>query len=764
MLAGLMIWLGGCKSSPRYDEAEIQDNTFPASFIVITKPSRHAGATTAEASVTFGGVSVGSVTELSYSLLRSDGTTANGVIDPDASWTFSENLTPGDNELTVEGVDADGATHTDFAVVTHNPFLSIGTTSASPLFVFLDLGEEVTFTVELQDFHASAIHVVELIEVDAHRQPLGVVANATDDGTGADELELDQIYTARTVVDASGEQERYFRFSIGVDTGTGVEAQYSEIFRIRIMAPLTADDLAKAAYVHETVGESYATHRLTLERAEAIYQIAQELQENPEVAEGSVDHGETAVRWVTAAGIKSVFSDLPPEVAGYHAADFAAQLTRPLGGSSTCISEPRAVLLEPFSREYNITLYDRVASILGQSACPGYEIVKRPNTKADVNGFKDLSKFGLVFIYTHGSRSSGRVWFEADEFYEPSVQFNPYHPHYRDVKAGLLGIGTHGGNPNQHYVIEPEFIYHYNHNFPERSLVYLASCSSAAGSKMAMAFIMAGVTVYAGFTRKLYPSWAQCITTSFFDNLVILGKDTRESQIAARRECGPTDPGDPNTRFVTAPRNISVTAVEGCDGFMRIDGEGSWSDGLSDYESHSLYESKDNIVRAWWDPTGNTYLLQESARTCLGTFSETSVWGEALRSYTAVGDRSEVYPDMPTNPLDADPDARYGVMIMVVDPVAQSVEFTLQPEAAYYSSDDWVHYANWSHTGGESSEQSDVCPLGRVVEEHLDSYVLELTAPDVIITDDRVEGTLVIENEYGTARYQFRYNLNNVGD
>jgi len=152
-----------------------------------------------------------------------------------------------------------------------------------------------------------------------------------------------------------------------------------------------------------------------------------------------------------------------------------------------------ALILCPVSKQFHHS-FENVEEIMKQG---GYNVTKLTHGQIELKQFRELNKYGLVFMFTHGDTVGGTDSVMSTEI--PYEYFTMYLPNKEDFNRGLLiKQGTWLGGYT--VGVKSGYIAKYNKGLPD-TFVYLNCCLLMHNNSMYDAFTSCGAKATAGFER-----------------------------------------------------------------------------------------------------------------------------------------------------------------------------------------------------------------------------------------------------------------------
>ncbi len=716
---------------------------FPESFLVINDPPGLSGTTTGEERVDIGGLLVGDFSKFTYQLNDTVGDipiapqwSAKGIV-----------LLEGDNLITVTGTDDLGQTHQDSITITYNAGLAMERVISTPEEIFIGQSTAVLITLKIPHPESAGVESAQVFPLDDQDQlQAAALGDLADDGNGVDEAAGDGIYSGQISVDDSAERAIPLRVVVKwAQDGQPAAQALSEIFQITVMRPLDAATIAEIQALQQLVEQSYVTHRQTLDAAETLAKLVEELRGHPSVTDVGPGDAEEEIWWETTAGVLMLFSDYPEGTKG--------------GGEEGPLS---ATILEPYWVEFGATAEaEPVAQILETFHCPTIDPIYVTVGKAvELDDIRELHKYDVVFIDSHGGATrNGLVYFTLEGTVDHAALADPNSRDSKDLKARRIVVAGKGYRDKSrwHYAVGPKFIAHYNKYF-DGSVVHLGSCSSSRALSMAAAFLKNGAAAYTGFTNTVSNDYALVIVKAYYDALR-RGATVGEAVAQARAQAGEWDPWQSNTQFVSAPTDAEATLSEYCHGYTRVQDTADYLVGISP-ASHvtagTNYFSLDRLERSP-NPFEEVFYVKKSRRSCNFHYAKTSTMSnETLTTDQGSGSLDETYASF----HELDMTRNRNIIKLEIDREAKAVELTYLPQPADPELDQWITLTRWKHDGGTTVEPGRCSFWGPIGEERANyDHFYRFTEPDVQFGENFISGKLTLTTDRGVSIIEFFYDL-----
>ncbi|HKS30572.1 MAG TPA: hypothetical protein VJS44_22290 [Pyrinomonadaceae bacterium] len=472
------------------------------------------------------------------------------------SFTCEQQLVAGDNQITVEATDRAGNRASSGVNVTwqQQEGGSFSDATLRPNVIFVGESKTVTFTAKIP-YEGTTAPTVRLLR-------LGGAPNATegmlvDDGGGdagsGDAVSGDRIFTFRQTYTAESEGQLRFRVNYQKD-GRDV---YSQVLPLGFHKHLTDAQISSILSTQQSAATLYESLAASIGIAQAREAVLAELRQKPEVLKAGVVGDETGISVLYAPGITATIDLLDPHIAGGNVSNAtppkekerapgnatplpattmnatATKATVPLmqneedeDEDENRIKNKRALIYAAMNTEFgHYTKDEAIRDLLTSYSCD-YEVDYLSDDAANLESFKNLERYGVIMVSSHG----GLKPFETAPYAalhglpagQPVYQFlsgeevNPERmsQYDADLFAGLIGIAS---SPFKTYFsILPPFVSFYSSTGFPNSLVYMETCRSAANDAMAQKFFSLGAKTYLGYTKTALNSFIGPTGFEFF--------------------------------------------------------------------------------------------------------------------------------------------------------------------------------------------------------------------------------------------------------
>ena len=481
-----------------------------------------------------------------------------------ASFTCVRSLNPGQNPIVVEAMDRAG-NHTSTTLnVTRSPEVveqevsQIKGVRLAPDVIFVGESEQVTVSARIPYDHTSGAPPVTLQRIDAAGNVLGVEGMLRDNGDAeqGDLLAGDGVFSFRNVYTAVSSEQLLFRISYQ-QNGTELK---SKPLQLGFYDRLTDAQINAILSTQQGAAQDFATLSLSVGEAEARASVLAQLRQNPLVITAGLSADDSTISVLYSPGIIGAIYLVQPGTRGGGSSgsptlnrssstefsNFASALsTVPMADSSedeeeeeNKIDSRRAIILSPFHSQFAPADESaELKQLFEEKACPVYEVTYLLDQAASVDSFKNLDRYGIVAIVSHGTKLWQGLFGPRNGFHGLPIGTEVYSlitseeattaavsQREFDLVSGRLGIvsmsNTEANLPQTKFGILPTFIPYYSEGEFPNSLVYLGTCHSAANDTMSRAFLQQGAKTYLGFSKVVSAIWAREVALDFFEKFL----------------------------------------------------------------------------------------------------------------------------------------------------------------------------------------------------------------------------------------------------
>jgi len=577
------------------------------SSVYITSPTGEAVYATNQYTITISG-NVGEHIQSVMLTNEANSTTYNGVINIDRTFTVSDVfLVLDDNTLTVTGTDNIGATTTDDITVTCNPYINfLSAPTINPDSAFENEPTEATVQIAIESNPSLISDSVKLINVDTDNNILSEIAIMQDDGDvlNGDDIAGDGVYSAKTIINESTAGTIFFRVS--ADTGS---IGYSTMKEFSILSPLTDKQIQEAKSVIQQEVDNLPAAGVQFTKKEFSQmkdQIVANLLANNLISAAQLSSDGDSISASFKSGLsynitfiyegsrggtqdrqdssylkkkinKNIIQYYP--ISKHKSANLATKIlylaAESKDSTAEFIGSFKAAAFSPYEWQFGGTDDMHGAyEVIENSQSPDFQTEP---AKADYNvtceDFKNLSKYGIVVISSHGGIRRVKMDISGDDpskwkiGYRVPVIFTAEEAtpgkqktYQGDIDAERLIIGKakilveDGGflwfdskEMKQVFLISPDFITKYNENLAN-TIISMGICKGLTNDKLAEAFINAGAGAFLGYTDNVNSDYAFNCGETFFEEMVA-GKNVEEAVNSAISAHGENDADDTPAAF-----------------------------------------------------------------------------------------------------------------------------------------------------------------------------------------------------------------------
>ncbi len=415
----------------------------------------------------------------------------------------SLSLVPGRNRITVKAIDAAGHTvEQQVDVVYNEEAVLAGDLKVSQEVLFVDESADVLFTIPVEGaaYAANAIHL-HSVQADGTTRAVGVM---NDDGNlyHGDDIGGDDIFSIYLPVGAAQEEQLHYQAVLKTDEGY----VSSQVVTIKIVQRSTAEERSRYVQFRE---------HLQAQAGNPTAAIIDWLQEQPDIASAGISPNGGSIWYKTEQGLTGGLLTSEAGTKGAltgQVADASAVLDTVVNDQDSNIASANVLIVSPFAAKgLSSKAYDDLAETFRDTL--QFNVSHLKNDAANVEAFKELSRYGVVVFDTHGELVGSESEAMQVILTGEKVTAANLAEYEADLQAGLL-IDVNG-----YYAITPAFIAMYNQSLPN-SLIYNGSCLSMNDDQFANAFLSLGARSYLGYTDYIKVADDQTIVTQFFQALI----------------------------------------------------------------------------------------------------------------------------------------------------------------------------------------------------------------------------------------------------
>jgi hypothetical protein len=470
------------------------------------------------------------------------------------NFTCEQQLVAGDNQIEVEATDRAGNRAFSAINVTwqQQPGESFSGASLRPNVIFVGESQSVTFTAKIP-YEGLTPPTVRLLRLgSATTEGILLDDGGGEDGSG-DAVRGDGVFTFRRTYTAESAGELRFRVSYQMD-GRNVSSQ---VLQLGVHQHLTDAQINFILSTQQSAATLYENLAASNGKAQAREAVLAELRLKPQVMKAGVVGDGTAISVLYAPGITGTIDLFEPRVAGgdvsgatppnetgrvlgnvtaYPAATAnatAANAVMPLmqneedeDGEENRIKNKRALVYAAMNTDFGHWIKDEELRDLLTSYSCDYEVDYLADGAANLESFKNLQRYGVIIVNSHGwmkpfetepyaalhGLPAGQPVYEFLSGEETNAELMRQND--ADLFAGLIGIVSSGSKT--YFSILPPFISFYSSTGFPNSLVYMETCYSAASDTMAQKFFSLGAKTYLGYTKTSLTSFVGPVGLEFF--------------------------------------------------------------------------------------------------------------------------------------------------------------------------------------------------------------------------------------------------------
>ncbi len=569
------------------------------SSVYITSPTGEAVYATNQYTIMISG-NVGEHIQSVILTNEANSTTYNGVINIDRTFTVSDVfLVVDDNKLTVTGTDNIGATTVDDITVTCNPYINfLSAPTIDPDSAFENESTEVTVRIAIESNPNLISDSVKLINVDNDNNILSEIATLQDDGDvlNGDDIAGDGVYSAITTITESTAGTIFFRVS--ADTGS---MGYSTMKEFSVLSPLTDEQIQEAQGVIQQEVDDLPAAGVKFTKKEFSQmkdQIVANLLSNDLISAAQLSDDGDSISASFKSGLsynvtfiyggskggeqnrldsryskkkvnKNIIQYYP--VSKHKSANLASKILYMAAESKDSTAELmgsfKAAAFSPFEWQFGgeDDIYGAY-EVIENSQSPEFQAEPaKTNYNVTCEDFKNLSKYGIVVISSHGAIRRVKMDISGDDpskwkigyrvpviFTAEEATAEKQKTYQGDIDAERLIIGyakiliEDGGflwfdskEIKAVFLIAPDFITKYNNNL-SNTIIYMSICKGLTNDKLAESFINAGAGAFLGYTDIVNTGYAFNCGKTFFEEMVA-GKNVEEAVNSAISAHGEND-------------------------------------------------------------------------------------------------------------------------------------------------------------------------------------------------------------------------------
>jgi hypothetical protein len=500
--------------------------------VTITSPTGFEGVSVATSTISLGGLAVDNeqVSGLTWSSDHGGG----GSLPPSAEWSIpGVTLQPGDNRITVSATDPSGNVGTDVIDVTYNVngIVFDGLPVGEPAALFAGQSGRLAIhqsIVANPDLDPSSVRLERLSDTGATT----TLATMVDDGNLAvgDEIQGDSAYTGKALLAGSSPGLQRLRVSARTFSQPDLVA-WSPVLTFPIVEHVTQAQLDAAIALANDARALLASKQAEgASTTSALGEVIALAFVRGARAAGPSEGG-LGAWWVDVNGLLAgvLAYDQGTLRGGATGPPVRTPLAPPrtvaaAGGPPRQVDSRRTIILSPYFSDQEP---DAVASLLGASLCPLYEVESYTGTDAGAERFATLDGYGMVLITSHGET----FFQDVADAYRPewgwssagaqvvvltgtTLAEDNLETWERDLRLGRMAV-----MPDGVAAILPAFVTGHNVRFPS-SIVYVGACRSSSNITMASAFFGRGARTYFGYDGYVASGFARDRGVELFTNLL----------------------------------------------------------------------------------------------------------------------------------------------------------------------------------------------------------------------------------------------------
>lgn len=477
-------------------------------------------------------------------------------------------LNPGDNTISVTAKKGD-LVATDSIVVTYNQIFNFpDRLHADPRVAKVGQATEVHTIVNLGKASNFVAGSLKVYRVDDNGNTVGAPKPMVDDGnlgTNGDEIKGDGLYSTKFTVNDAQPGIVRLRASLLMKVGAQQYAAYTDIAEVEVVPNVTQEScqqakgaLDAARSAANTAGGGKAGRQAALDA----------LKGGGLVSHAGVASGDGNGVWVRFNSGLLGAVNLNPQ--GTRGGDPRADSVEELPGANYGIStvrvqSKRALLLDPFAKEFGPDEIAGAFEAMSANACPAYTVEGAKvltDNLANLSYYRRFYDHGIVAMATHGDALFSELPADVRQGYRWPAEGSEevlWTGHAIDcsyfAKAAVVKTCTaakNGCDPGADcflnktggkgvcvdhltadvqrgrvllgadsvYGITPAFIRHHADKPFPRSLIYLGACRSLWNGSLAAELFAAGAAAVVGYTGYVESSFATQWGKTLFSNLI----------------------------------------------------------------------------------------------------------------------------------------------------------------------------------------------------------------------------------------------------
>ena len=473
---------------------------------------------------------------------------SSGEASGTESWNTSKiTLKKGDNNITVKAYDKSGNVGEDnIFIVFNKEVLFVDEPTTNPDYIFKgDPPQNIVVQAQITKKSNKDISKVVLYRVTKKgeiQKKLGAMKDSGKVANG-DDIPNDGNYGYKGSFSADKKEQIYLRVVTEI-ANSNTSAQ-SGVFNIDVLEHTNQQTVDQITQVNQQVNNLVNDLQQQGEsQGNIANQVNDLVSQQDNIAANGISEQGQGVWWVyeNTCIPGGVLINPPDTKGGIQDEEVSLQLIaqKPFAslvqpsygaGKEVKVGNTKAIYLGPYLSDFGQgdDFYGAWEHVK-KSKCPKCDTVVKKNEKVQVEDFKNLDKYGIIVVSSHGDNWYGGLSGDnmcAEGFEQSQViiytsqkltkkNLKKYEP---DLMARRLAVGA-GNN----LIILPSYISHYNSKFPN-SLVYISTCRGAYNNSLASAFLGNGAKAYYGYDDYVSVSYAFQAGSELFENFLV-DKDT----------------------------------------------------------------------------------------------------------------------------------------------------------------------------------------------------------------------------------------------
>ncbi|WP_446898498.1 Ig-like domain-containing protein [Clostridium sp. LBM24168] len=474
-------------------------------------------------------------------------------------------------------------------------FLSALSASRNDLYVN-DEDPYVTFKISIKNSGDLTADDVKLYETDSDGNSLNEVASLKDDGAvdNGDDIANDAVFSARIQINT--DSEKFFNYKVVTASDSGQKS--SNVINIGVIDHITDSQAQNNIDLGSSSSSKFESLKNTESAEEAANGTVSWLKQQAGVKDAGISDG--GIWYVSDNNILSGISindDASKDAISRNSDPVRSQeavLNNPdnyslkISSVDSASNSKQILLLSPsfdlFSERNPKTIFEDELSEM--PSAQKYAFVKKYNSEADVNAFKDLGNYSAIIVHTHGGTTfAGNIF---QKFYQKVVDSplvtnmtgeivtaDTLKEHEKDLKTGRLAIVSVPGSNYRYYAVTPFFIDSYNSNI-NSTVVYGGFCDSAYDNTMKDVYLDKGAVAYLGFSNTVNSQYNNNVGKTLFNYLIDDNLSIKDAYEKTIEECGSNDGDLASFKLYTKNDNAKLGSSDFTNGSFETGNINGW--------------------------------------------------------------------------------------------------------------------------------------------------------------------------------------------